>query len=233
MQVHSNGGHQDSVLIGDLKNYWLVWYNTDSLANILSLSDVTKKCRVTMDSAKEKALVVHKQDRSTMKFTRYENCFYYYNATKKKDKTKQEVDVYSFLSTVRANKTNFTHCKIEGAEKARKLMWDIGYPSEEVSEYALANGLVQNCPLTVADAKQADFIWGPDLGSIQGKKVRKTPAHMPDEVLVPLPTAITQHHMAVTLCMDFSTSMKTRSTTLFPKRYNFARSNRSQTEASR
>ena len=82
-------------------------------------------------------------------------------------------------------------------------MWDIGYPSKEDFKYALANGLVRNCPLTVVDAKRVIFIWGPDLGSIQGKKVRRTPSHVPDEVLIPLPSAITQHHMDVTLCMDF------------------------------
>ena len=37
------------------------------MTNIISLTDITKKSRVTMDSQKEKALVAH-MDKKTVKF---------------------------------------------------------------------------------------------------------------------------------------------------------------------
>jgi hypothetical protein len=55
-------------MIGDFKNLGVVWFNTNSIANILSLSDVLKVCRVTMDSTFEPAMIVHKRDGGTMKF---------------------------------------------------------------------------------------------------------------------------------------------------------------------
>ena len=36
--VHTNGGTQTSTLIGDVTNFGPVWYNPESLANILSLA---------------------------------------------------------------------------------------------------------------------------------------------------------------------------------------------------
>ena len=49
--MHSNGGTQTTVLIGDYEPLGLtVWYNPDSLVNILSLSQVEAKFCVTLDS---------------------------------------------------------------------------------------------------------------------------------------------------------------------------------------
>jgi hypothetical protein len=48
--VRTNGGAQTSNQIGNVKNLGDVWFNTDSIANILSLADVRKVCRVTMDT---------------------------------------------------------------------------------------------------------------------------------------------------------------------------------------
>ena len=92
----SNGGYQDSTHVGDLKNFGPVWYNPESLADILSLSVGTKQCLVTMDLSAENALIVHKKDSSTMKFKNYKYGLYYYDATKSSSKSKQSVTSYSF-----------------------------------------------------------------------------------------------------------------------------------------
>jgi hypothetical protein len=41
--AHTNGGTQISTQVGDFTNLGTVWYNPDSIANILSLSDVRQK----------------------------------------------------------------------------------------------------------------------------------------------------------------------------------------------
>ena len=33
--------------------------------------------------------------------------------------------------------------------------------------------MVPNCPIAVQDIKNAEFIWGPDLGCVKGKTARK------------------------------------------------------------
>ena len=58
----TNSGHQDSHMIGDFPNLGEVWYNKDSITNILSLTEVRKVCQVTMDTNNEPAMHVHQLD---------------------------------------------------------------------------------------------------------------------------------------------------------------------------
>ena len=60
LQIHTNRGIQTTHLIGDLLGFGPVWYDGGSLANILSLAAVQKKCRITMDTKNEPAMTVHK-----------------------------------------------------------------------------------------------------------------------------------------------------------------------------
>jgi hypothetical protein len=59
LHVHTNGGTQTSTEMGTVKNFGDVWFNTNSLANILSMADVRKVCRITMDTSLEAAMIVH------------------------------------------------------------------------------------------------------------------------------------------------------------------------------
>ena len=71
VRLITNGGKQISTLVGDLPNFGTVWYSLNSLlvANILSVADVRKRCRITMDSKKEAAILVHHSEGSVMKFS--------------------------------------------------------------------------------------------------------------------------------------------------------------------
>ena len=46
-----NGGYQDSHYVGEFPNLGTVWYNHNSIANILSMKEVQKVFRVTMDTS--------------------------------------------------------------------------------------------------------------------------------------------------------------------------------------
>jgi hypothetical protein len=59
--MQNNGGKQTSTQIGDITNLDLVWYNPESIANILSLLDVRKVCIVTMDTARDHFMSIHKK----------------------------------------------------------------------------------------------------------------------------------------------------------------------------
>jgi hypothetical protein len=59
LRAVTNGGYQDSNLVGDFHKLGEVWFNEESIANILSLAEVRKICRVTMDTTEEQAMIVH------------------------------------------------------------------------------------------------------------------------------------------------------------------------------
>ena len=117
MTLITNGGTLLSNMKGDGINFGSVWYNENSLANILSLSEVRKKCHVTMDTDKEAAMIVHKKDGTTMKFVEFATGLYFYDI----DANKSTVNDYYFVETVAANKTMFTAREMKNANRARKL----------------------------------------------------------------------------------------------------------------
>jgi hypothetical protein len=62
LTVSTNGGTQVSSFVGDLPNFGTVWYNPDSLANILSLAQVCDIRTVTMNSDDDHAILLHHLD---------------------------------------------------------------------------------------------------------------------------------------------------------------------------
>jgi hypothetical protein len=124
LRVHTNGGTQLSNLMGHVKNFGDVWFNQHSLANILSMAEVRKKCRITMDSAIEAAITVHRTDGSLMKFTEFSSGLYYYDTMGSQhptNSTSTDLNNYLFLHTVDGNKRAYTRREIEGADRARAL----------------------------------------------------------------------------------------------------------------
>jgi hypothetical protein len=79
LRALTNGGHQDSHHIGDFPVLGPVWYNPNSIANILALASVRKLCRVTMDTSQECSLVVHRTDGSLMKFREHPSGLYVFD----------------------------------------------------------------------------------------------------------------------------------------------------------
>ena len=117
LRTLTNGGHQDSDIIGDFPNLGKVWYNGDSIANTLSLSDVAKVCRVAMDTEQEPAMLVHRVDGSIMHFHEHSSGLYVF----KPNDDRNKVSAYTMESTVAGRKKVFTRREIEAADDARTL----------------------------------------------------------------------------------------------------------------
>ena len=75
-----------------------VHFNSTSLANILSLSEVESHYQVTMDTTFESAFNVHINDHTILKFLKCGTVLYYFDTAKA---NKSPVNTYSFLSTVK------------------------------------------------------------------------------------------------------------------------------------
>jgi hypothetical protein len=164
LKVFTNGGTQDSTMVGDIPNFGMVWYNPAFMANILLvLQQVCKVCRVTMDSELELALLVHRRDGSTMKFVEYSNGLYYFDVATHSPSSSSSVTApgsqsfsgYLFVQTVSDNKARYHRREIRGADRAVVLHQKIGRPSQALFEGILRNNLIWNCPVIVDDARRA------------------------------------------------------------------------------
>jgi hypothetical protein len=201
LRVHTNGGTQTSNQIGTVKNFGDVWFNTNSLANILSMAEVRKVCRITMDTSLEAAMHVHRKDGSLMKFQEYRSGLYFFDTLVKKNTSTNEQD-YLFLNTVAGNKGKYTQHEIQGADKARALYKKIGRPSEQAFSDILKNNLIRNCPVTPDDARRALEIYGPDIATLKGKTVKKQNKGIPNYQAVLIPAPIIEQYNDVRLFID-------------------------------
>jgi hypothetical protein len=196
----TNGGHQDSHMIGDFPNLGPVWFNERSIANILSLSEVRKVCKVTMDTSREACINVHRKDGSIMRFVEHPSGLYVYDG----NNASTDVTAYTLVNTVAEHKKLFSQRQIDDADRARALYRKIGRPDESEFQSILRGNFIRNCPVTPDDARRALLIYGPDVATIKGKMTRSgaTP-RAPTFESVPIPAPILTHHRAVTLCVDF------------------------------
>ena len=163
IRVHTNGGHMDFDKKGILKFFDMpVFVNTNSLANILSLKDVTKRFRVTMESEVEKAMLVHVSKDKAYKFRECGQGLYFLDVhhpdTVNLKITKSNVNEYSFLNTVATNKEYFTRTEIKGADCARELQQTLGWPSDQALISSVQNNLIMNCPITEDDIRWAKVV---------------------------------------------------------------------------
>ena len=90
----------------------------------------------------------------------------------------------SMVQTVRGNYKGYT--KREVLKAARRTQAMMGNPSKADYKGMVSHNLIPNCPVTSSDITKVKAIFGPDLPSVQGKTVQRTPAPVvADYVAVP------------------------------------------------
>ena len=201
LRAYTNGGHQDSTQKGDLPGFFRVWFNPDSRLNILSFKDVRKQFRITVDTSVENTICVHMDDGKVLKFKEVESGLYLLSSTDKF--SNQKISAYSYLTLVKANKSDFTKRQLKRADIARDFRRKIGYPGYRKYFKLLEIQYFRNCPLTVDDAKRALHIYGPDVESLKGKTVRNTPNAIEDMTRVDIPETLKDLHPHVNLSADY------------------------------
>jgi len=136
------------------------------IANILSLGNVEKKHKVKYDSSMNTGFVVHKADGNKNVFLPSKKGLYFSDV-----KTTQHMS----FNTVDSIKNKYTVKEYANAHKAHSIQDIIGRPAtKDFIEY-VEKGLIPNCPITKQDILRAKDIQGPNLGSLKGKTMRKTP----------------------------------------------------------
>ena len=170
LRVQTNGGYQDSNMKGVFKNLGHVWFNRASIANILSLAEVRRVCRVTMDTEIEPALIVHRKDGSLMRFTEHSTGLYAFDSASPSNHDSEPVSAYALVSTVAENKKLFTRREIDAADAARDLYRKIGRPSESDFLDILSRNMIRNCPSLWTTQSAHSSSTGPTWPHLKGRR---------------------------------------------------------------
>jgi Reverse transcriptase (RNA-dependent DNA polymerase) len=198
MDIHCNAGITSTNMIGELRGYGTVWYNPTGIANIISLSRATERgYQVTFDSSEGNVFHLHKSDGTVRTFKQSDRGLYYIDT---KEDTGRHYDV-SMVNTVADNRIKYSQRDYSQAQLARKIQKIIGRPSTKTYLSIVDNNLLPDCPVTRDDIIAAERIFGPDVGSLKGKTVRKTSPPVKPEY-ANIPATIMSRYQQVTLAGD-------------------------------
>jgi hypothetical protein len=200
MSIHCNAVVATTNLIGDLPGYGTVWYHPKGIANILSLSRVKEHgYRVTYDSDGGNSFSVHKPDGTVRTFKQSDRGLYYMDT----DEVHSENSIGTVLNitTVADKRSNYTNRAYLRAVNARNIQKMIERPSTREFIKIVENKLLANCPINRQDILAAEDIFGPDIGSLKGKTVRKGTTHV-EMPFTSIPAALMSRYRDVIIGAD-------------------------------
>jgi hypothetical protein len=166
MSVMGNGGTLVTNKKATVKNYGSVWFDPAAITNILSLKNVRDRFRVTFDSDGGNAFIVHRPDKSNLRFDMHQDGLYYHDPSGK---------AISLVETVKENQEGFSKRQIDQALQARELQSVLGNPSTHDMKAIVQSNQLANCPITIDDIERAETIYGPSVPILKGKTTRRTP----------------------------------------------------------
>ena len=161
------------------------------MANVVCYANLAQQYRITYDNNVEDAFHVHTENR-IIKFTKTKEGLYGFKFNQEYLRTvaRTKKEEFNGVTTVAENRKNYTTQQFERAKRARKLYHVIGAPSMKNYKAILKSNQIRNCPVTEKDVDLAEQIFGPDVATIKGKSVRKTPAQRTDETIAIPPELI-------------------------------------------
>ena len=203
LNLTTNAGSKIIDKEADVKGFGTVKYDEDSIANIFGLQDLVDRYRVTMDSTKENAFLVHTDRDGIVKFKANGRGLYTYQPTEKyiKEMAEKNANEVSHVQTVKENRKGFSQREYERAVEARRLMHTVGAPTAEELKSVLRQNVIANCPVRAVDVDNAEKIFGPDVAALKGKSTRPKPPVVIDDH-VDIPQEILENNAHVELCMD-------------------------------
>jgi len=212
IKINCNAGVVSTNQMGRYENL-KVWYIPDGIANIFSMHELEKKYCITYDSW-EGHYVVH-TPKGEVKFHKDEQGLPYIELDRAGGRkaavlllqniqgehvAKTGIGV-AHVQMVRGNYEGHTKKDVMQAKEARCAQVMIGNPDKKDFKNMVSRNMIQNCPVTTTDITNALAIFGPDLTSIRGKTVRRTPAPVVADY-VAVPRALVEQNKVVTLAAD-------------------------------
>ena len=204
-RVYTNGGHVDYTRKANLQILpFEVFFNESSMANILSLKDVASKFKITMDTSIDRAMTVHINEHTLLRFQECSDGLYYLDTSTIAPKD-NNVPVISYcnLQTVNSNKKYFSRREVQGADRARSLQQLLWWPSESDFKKLVTTNILHNCRVTPDDIRRARIIYGPALPTLKGKMIHTNPGIFQPIPRVNIPAPIINEHRNISLQIDF------------------------------
>jgi len=197
--MSTNAGEKPLTLKGDLYGFGSAWFDPDNVADIIGFSHFVKQYRVRYDSEREDAFIVDDGDK-TFKFSRTESGLYayrppasFFERVAKRKRMSPPPSSLSFVSTVTENREGFTKVELKAAKAACDLHGRLGHPSEVAYKAFLRQNMLKNCPVTVEHVRNAEEIFGTDIGPPTGRVTY-------DEVEIP--RCLIKPHRKIVFCVD-------------------------------
>jgi hypothetical protein len=125
LELATNARTKTTKQIADVPGFGTVWYDEGAIANIFGLSDLKKKHRITFDSEKEDAFIVHTDD-GDMKFKCNPKGLYTFKVSDNYLKMENHL-----INTVNKNRVGYTQRQFEQSKKVRELYHIVGTPTIE------------------------------------------------------------------------------------------------------
>jgi hypothetical protein len=200
MDIHCNAGIASTQLIGELGGYGSVWYNPAGIANIVPLAKAKERgYRVTFDTEEGSAFHLTKHDGTERVFKQSPKGLYYIDTKEDHgeiDKTGH--DDVNLVNTVEDNRVKYSKRDHSKAVLARMVQKIIGRPRTRTFLDIVDKNLFQKCPVKREDIIAAERIFGPEVGSLMGKTVRRT-ANAVQATYTSIPATIMSRYRNVTL----------------------------------
>ena len=140
------------------KDFFEIWFNPQSMLYILPSPLVSKKYRITMDTASSSNIKVHLDNRTILIFEEVKAGMYLMN-NGKTNHGKDEVTKDSNLNLVRDNKLLFTKREIESSNNAKTLYQHCDKPAHDKFLKLLDKRYFIDCPVSSEDIKRTSFIY--------------------------------------------------------------------------
>lgn len=197
LTLHCNAGTVTISQQGYLGDYpEPVWYHPEGIANILSLRNITRHYRVTLDSKSNNALRLHQDDGSVIDFYPSKTGLYHTAPN-----TLEEArGMWTLINTVQQQAQQYTRRQVREATMARQMQNIIMHPSDHHLASTAIHHL-RGCPITKQSITVANDVFGPNLGSLKGKTVHRPSPHVRAGIDPVPPEILTRHH-DVTLAID-------------------------------
>ena len=214
LKMHTNGGSITYKHIGTFKHLPLqVYHNNDSIANILSLTDVMNIPGLTVRIKKDPVpSFVLKYQGNEVLFTSAGGGLFHCTIddlsslstrrTSSQQTNKQSTaEPATVFTTVRDNEASLSKRELEGVKAVRDLQRVLLWPSDEALVKCIESGQIEGCSITKSDIMKAKTVYGPPVASLQGKLTRPK-QHRNESTQIPVPKDLTQDAMRIKLYID-------------------------------
>jgi hypothetical protein len=208
IHVHCNSGTMSTTSEADFGDT-PVYFNSNGIANVLSLYRLGRKFRVTYDSTDRQGVFQVHTAHSVVEFKPTPKGLHVLNLKDNpeaafllvNDAEVQLSPTQPHVATVRTNFEGFSRKQVAGAMAARRLMGMVATPSPRDFQGKVRHNMLKDCPITNADITNAHTIFGTDLATIRGKTVRRRPKRVITDY-VNIPRELVEVNQRVTLAAD-------------------------------